>query len=330
VKDGTVRSTSLVGVLILLTSCGDGQAPADVMFDVAGTSEALVAVRDVVMSPALDAHVALAPRFTTPDAGPAAAAHPMPATERIGVLPAEYLGTTFTLEAAEASYQPSELAGAPGDALRYVVYSVDDSGVPVVASAIGHADLTDDGVELEQGFAVGVLVTVDDLVVADYSTSFEAEGGTAALARTSAFDHIGLNIAGVLRTPTDEIQIDLVTGTVNGIVTTEFTFVSGAGTMTGEMMVEESSTLSVLQGEFQLGEDRLTVTANGAPGAFAAAIAVNGNDWATVSVQPASITVTGDVGVLDSTEQSVALRMAEYFLMVPNLASGLVAGVLAQ
>jgi hypothetical protein len=34
--------------------------------------------------------------------------------------------------------------------------------------------------------------------------------------------------------------------------------------------------------------------------------------------------------VLDSTEQSVALRMAEYFLMVPNLASGLVAGVLAQ
>lgn len=318
--------------LLSASSCDDGQGPGTATFNVAEAGEALESIRETARTSSVVAYLALAPRFVAPS-DPAASVRDLESmvSRRIAVLPTAYLGTTFVFDDEQQGYVPSEESGAPADALRFVLYDVDAGGQPLVGSVIGHADLTDDGVELENGFAVGVRAATGGVTFADYTASFVAEQvASGAHARAEVLDHVGLDIAGVLRAVTDEIEVHLVTGTVNDIITTEFELTSGTTTVTGQMSEDVETGSRSLQAELQLSEDNLGVSAGGTANDFVAELTVNGTEWATVDMRQGVVTVSAAGTALGTSEESVALRLAEYFLMIPNLARGMVIGAISQ
>ena len=99
------------------------------------------------------------------------------------VLPEAALGKTFVYDAVLERYVAAPgRSGAPGNGVRYILYAVNPiTRVPIVATEIGHADLTDEGAPGSAGIALRLVVVSGGTTFLDYSVEIEGTESSGSL-----------------------------------------------------------------------------------------------------------------------------------------------------
>ena len=110
----------------------------------------------------------------------------------------EHLGVTFVYNTETDAYEASELTGAPGDGVRFLVYAVDGiTGVPVEPLVeVGYADIT--ASETATSMAVRVELVSGGVTYLDYSVG--ANAGSSA---------VTVSISGFVTNGDDQVNFDL-------------------------------------------------------------------------------------------------------------------------
>ena len=109
-------------------------------------------------------------------------------------VPASYLGATFVWDETTHGYVQSDLAGAPSNGVRFLLYAVDPVTLQVVEPAVevGYVDIIDQSTSSSVNFRVKVVE--GSVVYLDYSVV--ASGGTSsALVTVSGFASNGTTLA---------------------------------------------------------------------------------------------------------------------------------------
>jgi len=219
------RSVATAALIALAAGCsGDSTAP-DAPFSASGTSDDVAAIEESFTAPALDAYASAGSQISLLVGGSIAAAvkaAPSAAVTRTGKagalryaaslakgytggglrpsfsaagIPAEYVGVTFVYDVETDTYVASDLTGAPGTGVRFVLYAVNPvTNLPIEPLVdIGHADFT--VTETATGGTVHALVVSGGVTYLDYTV-------TAAVGSSSAT----VTIEGYATTGTDRVD----------------------------------------------------------------------------------------------------------------------------
>jgi len=94
-------------------------------------------------------------------------------------------GTTFVYDPMTDEYMPDlGRTDAPETGVRFVLYEVDASGVPILAEEAGYADLIDEGDNSIEDLALRLQVMWYDTVILDYATTLDHDADGGALTVT--------------------------------------------------------------------------------------------------------------------------------------------------
>ncbi|HET9948448.1 MAG TPA: hypothetical protein VFQ22_05980 [Longimicrobiales bacterium] len=223
----------------------------------------------------------------------------------------DFRGVTFVYDAELDEYVADpEREGAPANGLRFVVYDVDEDGVPLPDQEIGYADLLDEGDESAEDAALRVVVVVDEVTRIDYATTVEIGFGTASLTVRGFVDGE--------RAPRLDFDIAVDATEEPGEATLDATFELAVEardfSITGEVRgVEEGS-----EGEGDIvvavrhGSRTLDVDISGSAGQVDGTIHLDGELFATIS-GPASdpVFLPADGEPLDTGELLVLRHLAD-------------------
>lgn len=88
-------------------------------------------------------------------------------------------GKTFVYDPVADDYRHApERTEAPENGVRFIMYEVDEAGVPIVENEIGYADLLDEGEGSAEDIVLRLMVVHMDETVLDYRTTLDiVEGG---------------------------------------------------------------------------------------------------------------------------------------------------------
>lgn len=190
-------------------------------------------------------------------------------------------GTTFVYNPATDDYEADlDRTDAPETGVRFVLYEVDDAGVPIVGEEAGFADLIDEGDDSVEDLALRLRVTWHETVILDYATTLDRVAGGGALTVTGFlqgeearldFD-IGVD---ALDTP-EGTRLDI--GFDIGVAARDFRIVGDFSGLEGEDDGDGDVRLTVSHRD---GSFRIEMT--GTDGMLDGTIHVNGELFATVS-----------------------------------------------
>ncbi len=91
-------------------------------------------------------------------------------------------GTTFVYDPASDDYQPDlTLEGAPETGVRFIIYEVDEAGVPIVDQEAGYADLIDEGDGSVEDIVLRLNVVYHGETVLDYRATLDHDATSGAL-----------------------------------------------------------------------------------------------------------------------------------------------------
>ena len=228
VLHSATRFLAVLG-LALAAGCSSESTAPNAPFSAEGTSDDVGAVGESFQAPAIDAYMAASMHVDLVVGGPAELAlHAMPsaAIARDGqqgalrfatslasryrtsgmrpslstaAIPAEYLGVTFAWDVATDTYVASDLTGAPGNGVRFLLYAVNPvTQMPVEPLVeLGHVDLT--GSETATSATARAVVVSGGVTYLDYTAVMVASSGSSAT----------LAITGYATNGTDRVDFDL-------------------------------------------------------------------------------------------------------------------------
>lgn len=190
-------------------------------------------------------------------------------------------GTTFVYDPDSDQYQPDlELAGAPATGVRFILYEVDDEGVPIPDSKVGYADLVDEGDGSVEDIVLRLSVVIDGETRLEYRTTLDHDADSGALTVDGFF--VG-----------DEVRLDfdvaLALSRIDGVGQAELDFSFGVGSrgfsVSGHVsgLEEDDDGAGAVEIEVQYGVHTLGVRATGADGTIDGTIFVDGEAFATVT-----------------------------------------------
>lgn len=91
-------------------------------------------------------------------------------------------GTTFVYDPESDDYQPDlTREGAPATGVRFIIYEIDDQGVPILGEETGYADLIDEGDGSVEDIVLRLNVVHHDEVVLDYRATLDHDATSGAL-----------------------------------------------------------------------------------------------------------------------------------------------------
>jgi hypothetical protein len=179
------RSSYLLLLLLAVLAAGcESTAPnIEAMLDTDAAIADYDAVDSVLASPDWEAFRALSGRtpFSGSPAGAVELSHRLAGVAAASGAPAgapiisnTHRGATFVYdpEADEYVVDP-EREGAPATGVRFVLYEVDDAGIPIREEEMGHADLVDEGDESAEDVALRLTVVAEGSTVLDYATTVD-------------------------------------------------------------------------------------------------------------------------------------------------------------
>lgn len=222
------------------------------------------------------------------------------------IIAPELHGKTLVYDPAQHRYIIDPvLEGAPANGIRYVLYAVDtQTQEPLVGQEIGHADLTDEGVALANGFSLRLRATTASLLFLDYAVTAQGNDQSGAIAVrgfmtdgvSQANFHVDVNGATGDSESTFALAFGLTTEPDGLDLATTIHAASATGADAGQM----EQTLRVGGNEF-----RLTAAQTG--GELRAAVVVNGRPFASIAGPPDHLTIVGADGQPLSPEAAMAL-----------------------
>lgn len=345
VLQSAIRSVATVALVALAAGCsGDSTAP-DAPFDPAGTSADIAAINESFDAPAMEAFAAASGEISLTIGGSAALAVQAVPSGAIAsggkagalryaaalarqyqagdlgpslssaAIPAEYLGTTFVWDVETDAYVASELAGAPGNGVRFVLYAVNPvTSLPVEPLVeIGHADVT--ASETTNSATTRIIVVSAGITYLDYTVV--ASGGLSSAT---------VSISGFATNGSDRVEFDLDT-TLTGseaaglgfiidyqlLVPTRGGFRLDLEATTTGVFTETTTTTLDLTARGDHGTVRIQGTESNGAGSFD--VSVNGDLFATISVtgDAVPVIVGADGQPLSSEEQATLLAIWALF-----------------
>ncbi len=313
--------------LTALAACGKDAAAPEPEFDPAGTSNDIGAMQESFESPAMTGYLAASGAISAA-LGPSAAAmavravptkalvvggkdgvarlaaaarsaHRSQPAVAAAVVPAEYLGVTFTYDPETDEYGPSELPGAPENGVRFIVYSVNPiSGMPTEPLVeVGYADIVT--TESANAASVRVELVSNAITYLDYTVAF-----------TGGLNELTMTISGFVSNGEDRVDFDLD----NQSSSTAFSidYVLTVPTRDGfrlSIELDASESVATVDVEVRGAHGRVQFAGSVTDGAGTVDIEVNGELFATVTVSPEAEPVfTGADGQPLSGDELEALR----------------------
>jgi hypothetical protein len=326
------RSLVAAGLALALAACGkDNTSPGE--FDPQGTSADMAAAQDAFVSgpttsfAAVGAEISAAlggaplvasaatRAMTTPSQISARYAKQMAALMPTGgrgiqasmaAVPSAYLGVTFVWDENTNTYVESDLAGAPSNGVRFMLYAVDPVTLHVVEPAVevGYVDIFDQSTASAVNFRVKVVeggVTYLDYAVV---TSGSLSGG---LVTVSGFATNGTTLANfTLKNTVSENSGQLVLSLDYDLnVPSRGVSLNWTATFANISDTETVVTLDLgISGPN--GQVRLVGTYGATGGSFS--VKVNGDLFATVTISGGTQTVTGAGGQPLTAEEEATLH----------------------
>jgi hypothetical protein len=102
--------------------------------------------------------------------------------EAAPIISALIRGTTFVYDPSTDGYVPDPAReGAPEAGVRFIMYALDEAGVPKVDEEIGYADLIDEGDQSAEDIVLRLTVVVTGTTILDYRTTLDQQGDRGAL-----------------------------------------------------------------------------------------------------------------------------------------------------
>lgn len=343
---------SLMGVFAL-AACDDTTGP-NAAFDASVAAEDYQAMSDVVDSPDWDAFRTAAAGFSYGGSQsqdvPAALAQTIEGLEGLrnargedmaraviagwGDLPTSaqavisetHRGVTFEYSAETQDYYAGERAGAPLNGVRFILYEMDEFDNPIIENEIGWVDLLDEGDNVEP-IILRLSATANSVNFLDYRVELSnPETGSGALAIDGFLandqDQLDFDIDVVASQSQEQGEVDI---TFNASIDSrDFQIalaLEGVNDETGE---SGALSLTVTHGPHSIAVNGTVVT-----GVLDATIALNGEDWVTMTGDPENPTfnsvsgegLTAEELVMLGEVGDVAERVFEFFgeLMEPAM-----------
>jgi hypothetical protein len=161
------RPTIILAFAALAAACKPGTAPdLDAILDTDASLADYDAVESLLASPDWEGFRALGGRtpFSASPGAPAAAP----------IISETHRGATFVYDPATDQYVVDpDREGAPATGVRFVLYEVDDAGLPVVEEVVGHANLVDEGDGSAEDVALRLVVVANGRTALDYRTTLD-------------------------------------------------------------------------------------------------------------------------------------------------------------
>ena len=343
---------SLMGVFAL-AACDDTTGP-NAAFDASVAADDYQAMSEVVNSPDWDAFRSAAAGFSYGQSQsqdvPAALAQTIEGLEGLrtargedmaraviagwGDLPTSaqavisetHRGVTFEYSTETEDYFAGERTGAPLNGVRFILYELDEFENPIVESEIGWVDLLDEGDEVE-GVVLRLSATANSVNFLDYRVALEnPEVGTGSLAidgfLRNAEDQLDFDIDVVASQSQQEGEVDI---TFNASIDSRnFGIALALDAVNDDTGETGALSLTVTHGAHSIAVDGTVVE-----GVLDATIALNGEDWVTMTGDPENPTfnsvsgegLTAEELVMLGEVGNVAERVFEFFgeLMEPAM-----------
>jgi hypothetical protein len=219
-------------------------------------------------------------------------------------------GTTFVYDPGTDEYTPDlTRTGAPETGMRFVLYELDDQGVPVLDSEVGYVDLVDEGDGSVEDIVLRLTVVHLERTVLDYRTTLDHDATRGALTV------VGF-LAGEHATLDFDVSVEAERVGEVGMLDVSFAF------RVDERDFEVVGTVSGMEegghgeGDVQLlvrhRAASIEVEMAGAGGELDGTIEVDGELFATVTGPADDPVITGSTGEpLTWTERLVLLRVID-------------------
>jgi hypothetical protein len=221
-------------------------------------------------------------------------------------VPATYLGATFVWDGTTNAYVQSDLTGAPSNGVRFLLYAVDPVTLQVVEPAVevGYVDILDQSTSASTGFRVKVVE--GSVVYLDYTVAANA-ASTGGLVTVSGFASNGSTLANfTLKNTISENAGGLVLALDYDLnVPSRGVSLNWTATFANISDTETVVTLDLgISGPN--GQVRLVGTYGATGGSFS--VKVNGDLFATVTLNDSGQTVTGAGGAALTAEEEATLH----------------------
>jgi hypothetical protein len=273
-----VTRTTLLAAAALLALAGCNEATGPENFAPMATSQkvdqAFGAVDDNKAVQSMDV---MSSAFSFTGAAPPAYFGASPtASAPTGIFPCTAcLGKTFVYNTQTGRYEPSGLAGAPANGIRYLLYAVDaDQDLLIIPlQQIGYLDLTDKS--SSAGNTVGIKAVINDVTVLDYDASGSISGGSLTFGAkgnvTDAANRLDFDLSQSVSS-TGDIKVDYkITAPHQDNMSVQIL-------LTGKVGGAATSTLTVTE-----SGNKLEVSVTGTQAASTGTVKYNGKTFATMS-----------------------------------------------
>lgn len=277
------RSRGTLALFVIgLTACaGEPVAPAataptlDASRLIAGTT----AVSGALGTPAWQSFRLLAPAIAVSSGGSTVAklleTHTAPQPQLNATIPADLLGTTFVWDTTTQLYvADSTRSDAPANGVRHVLYPVNPfTGKPASTEELGYVDLTDEGLELQDGAAIRIVVSAAGVTWLDY-----------ALSITAAPPGATVEVDGFLSNGTERVEFHVDGGAQAGSGAT-FTYQLAVPShdFQADATITSDGARNNVQERITVGAEVLGFTATHDGDLVQGAVAVNGVPFATLT-----------------------------------------------
>lgn len=341
------RRLVAAGVALAVAACSGGDSNGPSEFNPQGTTADMSAAQSAFQAQQVSSFAVLSPSISTVLNGSAvvkssalavrgtnatraarelAAIVPKSGVVQAAVMaiPQQYLGTTFVWDAGTSAYVASNLAGAPSDGVRFLLYAVDPVMLQPVEPLVetGYVDVTDHGTL--STVDVNVKVVEGDVVYLNYDVTAHATtaggvvniDGYASDGTTLANFHLAITV-----TQTTSSETIAYTYQVN--VPSRHLTLTWSLSMTSTNQSGFTATLDFVangpNGNVRLtgsyGVDVQTLT-----------IRVNGANFATVDLTGPEPVITGADGQpLSSDDEASMQAIVEFYQSSGGMLDGLMA-----
>jgi hypothetical protein len=341
------RRLVAAGVALAVAGCSGGDSNGPSEFNAQGTTADMSAAQSAFQAQQVSSFAALSASISTVLNGSAAvkssalairgtnatrAARELAAiVPKSGVvqaavmaIPQEYLGTTFVWDAGTSGYVASNLAGAPSDGVRFLLYAVDPVMLQPVEPLVetGYVDVTDHGtmstVDVNVKVVEGgvVYLTYDVTAHATTSGGVVQVDGYASDGTTLANFELAITITQTTNSETLAYRYQVNVPSRHLTLTWTLSMTStdqSAFTATLDFVVNGPNGNVRLTGSY--GVDLQTLT-----------IRVNGANFATVDLTGAEPVITGADGQpLSSDDQASMQAIVEFYENSGGMLDGLTA-----
>jgi hypothetical protein len=316
-QSSTHRTLTALALTALVAACGPSTAPeVPVPFDTEAALADYEAVGTLLSSSDLASLRALGGRTPFSGASPSSqqGVRGESGPQAAPLISATYRGSTFVYNGADDRWVlDADRLGAPATGVRFVLYEVDETGTPIVAEEIGHADLIDEGDASVEDVVLRLVVVTRGVTRLDYRTTVEVGltfGEVTVLgfligdANAQLDFDIEVDATKTLSQSTLDIAFDLA------VASRDFTI---SGSVSG--IEEGSDEIGEVALAVQHGSHTLEVDATGSAGQIDGTVRLNGDLFATITgdaENPTIVSADGDpltlgeqlvlLGVLDTIE----------------------------